>query len=242
MEAEHSRLEKIERFLRGELNTEEKEAFEKEIASDETLKEEIANFSRILKGMEASSIREEIRSIHERKSTNTNSNSGRVGLNWFYRIAAAFLVIFSIWYLASQNESNEKLFSTYFSPYPDAVSVRGGDNQKVSEAMRMYSSGMYREAITSLSQVPEEARQYADIRFYLALSLLATDQTKQAIELLEQLYQINNNRFLPQIRWYLALAYLKSDQPQVCAEYLATIQPDEFKYQEARQLIKILKG
>ena len=107
--------------------------------------------------------------------------------------------------------------------------------------MKAYVSGDYQSAITFFKSISTQDTNFSETRFYLSLCLLKINEPMKAINQLDQLYQTGNNRFLPQIRWYLALSYLKNDQPQVCAEYLATIQPDEFKYQEARQLIGILK-
>ena len=241
MEADHSHIEKIEKFLRDQLTSGEKEAFENEIDSDENLKEAVSDLSKVLKGMENSSIREEIRSIHERKSQMPNTKSRRVELNWFYRVAAAFLLLAVVWYFTSLSESNQELYANYFSPYPDAISLRGEGTEEISKAMKLYAGGSYSEAAVLLSAVEKESLYFEDTRFYLAICLLASDETSESITILAQLEKQQQSRFLPQIRWYLALAYLKNDELRKSIESLNTIGGNEFKYREAQQLIKLLR-
>lgn len=242
MSKEQEKFDDIERYLLDK--SADKESFQQRMAENEELTEEVDLHREVFDGVRNAAIREKIKDIHLKHTESKIAKSDGKFPLWTVGIAAsvALLAIVFAGYklLFTTVYDHDSLYSQYFSPYPDAVSVRGGDNEQIGEAMRLYSSGLYQEAIISMSEVPVEARQYADIRFYQALSLLETHQTGKAIDLLEQLYQIDKYRFFPQVKWYLALAYLKNDQPQICTKYLETIQTDDFKYQEARQLIDIL--
>ena len=244
MNKNQEEFEKIEKHLLHKVD--ENDTFSQKVENDKQLKEDVDLHCVFISGIKNAGIRELIRNIHLKHTKAKNENTFKQFPGWAFGIAASVtllaLIITGYFLFYGEDQSNNTLFAKYLTPYPDAISLRGERSGEVEQAMNLYASGSYEEAVTYFSGIPDQNIYYEDTRFYLSICLLSINETEKAIDILSQLCNNNQNRFFPQIRWYLALAYLKNNQSQKCIELLDQIAEEEYKYSEAKGLIDKLSN
>jgi tetratricopeptide (TPR) repeat protein len=208
--------DQIERYLSGEMSEKEEADFEKKLASDAPLREAVYLQRDLINGINfhfSSELKTRLNKASASEEPPKKS-SGR----WFYGVlglAASFLllVLIGYWYLSSHTSPSD-LYAANYQPYPNIINPleRSGamPEGNLDRAMIAYEQGKYEEAISLFRQ--EEPLE-SNYQFYLALSLLEQQQAAEAIGLLDQVIDSNNEMLLLPAHWYQGLAYLKNQQP-----------------------------
>ena len=124
-------------------------------------------------------------------------------------IAAIIAIVFSI-NIYQDNRRMDKLFETYYTPleYDSQLMSRGEEtiSPELTSAMESYQKGDYVTALQKFEAIPDVDENYL---IYKAICLLETEQTEDAITLLEKLVANGEGtEYYQQACWYLALAYL----------------------------------
>ena len=124
-------------------------------------------------------------------------------------IAAIIAIVFSF-NIYQDNRRMDKLFETYYTPleYDSQLMSRGDDiiSPELTSAMKAYQNMDYVTALQRFNAMPQMDENYL---IYKAICLLETEQTEDAITLLEKLVgNGEGTEYYQQACWYLALAYL----------------------------------
>ena len=124
-------------------------------------------------------------------------------------IAAIIAIVFSI-NIYQDNRRMDKLFETYYTPleYDSQLMSRGEEtiSPELTSAMESYQKKDYATALQKFEAIPNVEENYL---IYKAICLLETEQTEDAITLLELLVaNCEGTEYYQQACWYLALAYL----------------------------------
>ena len=126
-------------------------------------------------------------------------------------IAAIIAIVFSF-NIYQDNRRMDKLFETYYTPleYDSQLMSRGEEtiSSELASAMESYQKGDYATALQKFEAIPGVDENYL---IYKAICLLETEQTEEAIILLELLVANGEGtEYCQQACWYLALAYLRN--------------------------------
>ena len=127
----------------------------------------------------------------------------------FTSIAAIIAIVFSL-NIYQDNRRMDKLFETYYTPleYDSQLMARGDDtiSLELASAMESYQNKDYATALKKFETISNVDENYL---IYKSICLLETEQTKDAITLLEKLVaKGEGTEYYQQACWYLALAYL----------------------------------
>ena len=139
-------------------------------------------------------------------------------------IAAIIAIIFSL-NIYQDNRRMDKLFETYYTPleYDSQLMSRGEEtiSPELASVMESYQKGDYATALQKFEAIPGVDENYL---IYKAICLLETEQTEEAIALLEKLVTNGEGtEYHQQACWYLALAYLCNHEDEKVVDFLDNI-------------------
>ena len=128
-------------------------------------------------------------------------------------IAAIIAIVFSL-NIYQDNRRMDKLFETYYTPleYDSQLMSRGEEtiSPELASAMESYQKEDYATALQKFEAIPDVDENYL---IYKAICLLETEQTEDAVTLLEKLVANGEGtEYYQQASWYLALAYLSNHE------------------------------
>lgn len=248
----------IERYLRLEMNEEEERNFAERINNDDNLKKEVELTAMIIGAAKRVGKEQDLSEIEMLKQASTDDirkltkrTKPNLVLKTVYLVtssAAVILLAFTINHFYKANSHSQQLFAAYYEPYyDDAGTHRGGsfisgkDSLLLAEAMNLYENKNYAEALKVFNNISDNYSN--DISLYKAISFLETNETKQAIQLLNESLEKNGEgwEYYQDAQWYLALAYIRSKQTKEAKNILQQIVADERVYFEwAKELLQRL--
>ena len=152
-------------------------------------------------------------------------------------IAAIIAIVFSF-NIYQDNRRMDKLFETYYTPleYDSQLMSRGEEtiSPELTSAMEAYQSKDYATALQRFNAIPQMDENYL---IYKAICLLETEQTEDAIILLELLVANGEGtEYYQQACWYLALVYLRNHEDEKAFAMIKHINDDN-KYDELIQIL-----
>jgi len=223
-------LEKIIKYLDGELMDEEKISLENELIQNpkmqETIKlvkeidqiisdEDMVNFITKL-----NQIKSDFNSESENKSHSINYLSKLISHNWFvynkFLVAASIIVFIIISSVLYYNASplSEKLFNQYYTAYDISVITRSNNSEtdNLVIAIQLYDKKMYNEAIEKFNEILKTDKNNTAAHFFIGMAYMETRAFDKAIENLNEVITLQDTAFLEHAEWYLALCLLKTNQ------------------------------
>lgn len=229
------KMKLIERYFNEELSPDELEFFEEEMARDEKFKEEVQQFEFVFGGLKEARARklkanfnEYERQIQKEKVSRT-SNKRLMGYGIASTLAIALVVFVLNFDSIGGRVQPEAIFSEYFKPYPNVLApiTRSSESSttKLSEAMHLYDSKQYDEAILGFNNLIPRSSLKNEILFYKGVALLAKGEASEALyhfELME-----NESSFTDQRKWYLSLAYIQLEEIDSAVALLNEIIKDQ---------------
>ena len=224
--------DEIDQYVNGLMSGERLEAFEQKLANDPVLGERVERFQRIVFGLEGVNIKDQLREIHIERS----GLHQRRSLRWILPIAASILLLLTFWIVDPFEEDNKAVFNEYFKPFPDLISVRNTNDNLLDQGMKLYVAGKYEQAIGFLGQKADSGDNEVHRRFYLGICYLATDRSKEAIQVFSELQGVDHV-YTQQVRWYLGLSHWQSGNIDEAKRVLQQIQAGEYEYQNAREIL-----
>ncbi|MEL7427806.1 MAG: tetratricopeptide repeat protein [Bacteroidota bacterium] len=157
--------------------------------------------------------------------------------------AAVLLLLAAAWFLQRADLTPpEKLFATYFEPYPNVTHpvVRQQERaDSLTLAFAAYEQGDYAVAAERLEQLLTQ-QDDPEWRFYLALSLLSQGKYAAARAQLEQL-PTSNFRFQTETLWYRTLISLGEGDKATARMHLLILQEQAPDYESAA-VERLLEG
>lgn len=178
--------ERIERYLHGEMTSEEEAIFEEDLANDDTLRRQAESMARIVKGMETVG-NEQDRSMIEKMKT---ANGKKLAPVWWVSIAASLIVIFTVgyhFYDRSQTIALGQQYAYVFSTETESL-IRGEEDEDVANKLSVLFDNVAngKDLENTISQLEE-------------LWALSKSDTYNQYTTYE-----------PYIGWNLAIAYLRN--------------------------------
>ena len=146
-------------------------------------------------------------------------------------IAAIIAIVFSL-NIYQDNRRMDKLFETYYIPleYDSQLMSRSDDtiSPELASAMESYQNKDYVTALKKFETISNVDENYL---IYKSICLLETEQTEDAITLLEKLVANGEGtEYYQQACWYLALAYLcNHDKDRFLDIIELNLYPDEYQ-------------
>ena len=207
--------ERIESFLRGEMNAEEEAAFKQEIRHNPELRNQAMAMTSLIKGLQAQNTAKEATIIKE----NTAKSRVRPILWWACSVAAVFAIIFGV-YKDHRYRMLDATVSPYYTEY-DMSDISRGDVDSATVA-HLYTLFAQIQSNRSMSDIINELEP-----IYNSLDV-----------------DFTYNAFANDIAWNLALAYVKDDQIDKAITILQKLKADNSDtpiYNRADELIKKLQ-
>lgn len=165
-----------------------------------------------------------------------HKNKGKI----FYvisSIAAIIAIVFSF-NIYQDNRRMDKAFEAYYTPleYDSQLMSRGDEtiSPELASTMESYQNKDYATALQRFNAIPQMDENYL---IYKAICLLETEQTEDAIILLELLVANGEGtEYYQQACWYLALVYLRNHEDEKAFAMIKHINDDN-KYDELIQIL-----
>ena len=235
---------RIDKYLSGQMDADEKAAFEQELKANESLAEELAlqkDMNRFLQGhRRRDALKSELDALgaefFSQKSGKVVSMAGR--RRWMLAIAATVLVLVVAWLALRPS-----LYEQYAVHPPLAlVEKSSATANDLSMAEQAFNHGDYEKALPILQEYVANNPTDDLVKVYLGIAKMELGETPEAREIFTSLATST----APEIRdfavWNLALSYLKDGDEANCSKVLRSIPADSGYYQKAQQLLERLNG
>lgn len=244
----------IIRFLRNEMESEEKETFEKTLAESADLQRELAFHQQLMKGLDLN-LREETKSYLQafEKKEPSGIKKQRMGVSGLIKVASILIALFGsglIVYMAFfQDPDNKAIAASHFQPYPNHLTnITRGDNQEgssnyIDKAMRYYSGEEYGKAISLFKKAIDRDKAKGLATFYLGNAYLASGKSEKAIQTLEGADESLPSDYEVKNEWYLALAYLSNGQEKNALMHINKVceKGNDFYCQKGQRIKKLIQ-
>lgn len=184
----------------------------------------------------------------EHKPSKISGNQARrrmIGL--LQKIAAIILLILVPVFFLLRPATLPQLADRYFeaprSPYLMVSRGQQTDTEsKFNQVFTYYEKGDYAEAASAIGDLVAENPDKPDLKFYQAISLLATGDTEKSIGLLEECAGESQDNLDIRSPWYLALAYLTTGAKDEAQYWLQkTITLDDLHQKKAKELLEKIR-
>ena len=239
-EAENRRNQ-IDRYVNGEMNTEEVHLFKQRMRENGALAEEVHLHRDVLVGMnqyfnlDLKRILQEEEARLKKKPFNFYKWAG---------IAASIILVLGIAYLVffTGQTDPQQLYAQYYKPYPNIVTpAQRSGNEPANPALGLYEAGNYSEALTNIEQQMSAGSQAPYLVFYAGIAALNTDEESKAISYFEKVIARKDETFASPAKWYLGLAHLKAGQKQKAVRTFKEIEASGNDYsQRAAEILQDL--
>jgi tetratricopeptide (TPR) repeat protein len=231
MNGNSTHTEILIQYLDGELKGEELESLRKNLADNQSLRDELDNLQLARKAAERYGLKSKINDIHKEMMLEMSQNKpakssvikmfAQTGL----RVAAVLVVLVGLSALYQYfTASPEKLFSENYQPY-NIHEMRGMPVN--SRLLENYKHGNMDSVITEFNSLrTPEPEEY----ILTGIAFLESNQPEKAIGTFNRLIQQNADSktdfFEDDAEYYLAMSYLKNREPQKALPLLEKIQAD----------------
>ncbi len=244
-----SYVDLIIKYLSGDLSREEAISFEKELESNDALKEafeaQSAAFGLIRDQLQKRDQQAFRAKLQEAMSNNASlSASRKAGLrSWWYLPSAVACSLAILFIILMNHPENARVFSRYHRPTKDPVVLAlYQDTRGISEpGIIQYQQGNYVKAMELLSiRITEESDSKISLLYYL-LSAMELDREQEVLELIRLEHSPPVSLIDQCISWYSTMALIKSDRREAALEKLHSLTEHEGPYQnDAIKLEKVL--
>ncbi len=233
-------VEEIEKYLKNEMNEDERVFFESCVKTDTVLKNELEEHAAIYSSFDK--IREEEMKANfmrtDRDDDLAHSEGKSVALETeltkrrsvklptYFKWAASIAVIATASWLLFflNNHTPSELFTEYYTTYPNTVSpVSRSGKESIADYWQFYETGQYENAYSAFKMVVDADTENEEIRFYLGICALETGRNNEAANNFSAVAKNAEATFFEQAQWYLGLTYLKMDDGDTARKVFQTI-------------------
>jgi tetratricopeptide (TPR) repeat protein len=241
--------EEIEKYLHGELEADEKKAFEQAMASDKALAAEVTLYQQTEQQLlgKASAVAGEAQLTQQLNRLNKEYFGAKDEVpvinikkrkRLYYYIggaAAALLAIFLLQPLLHTQKSADELYADNAGNiYSFGSTARSGKSSE-PDAVALFTAKKYREALAILEPI---STNNADTLLAKAVCYVETGNTDKALEIYNGLAAVNN--YTNKANLHKAMLYLKKGDKAACRKALEQIPKDADQYDTAAKLLKEL--
>ncbi len=162
------------------------------------------------------------------------------------RLAAAVLILLIPAYFLLRPASTSSLYQEHFeaprSTYFQVSRSAATEKTDLDVAFQAYATEDYQQAASLINDLIAQHPDKPDLKFYQAISLLASDQVEDAIDLFKDCLDISYQDTDQKSSWYLALSYLKQGDKEQALFWLSkTVEVDDEHRSEADELLAKLQ-
>ncbi len=216
-------FERIDRYLTGLMNKEERSEFEKVLTEDSLLTQRVEEARILFQAVEEQSLRNKLDDFHEEiaskpgviKSIEPAIRSAFGYKKYAIAASLALLIGVAAWLIPGQKSENEKLFAHHFIPDPGLITpMSTTSNYEFFRGMVDYKQGKYELAIDRWNPLIDQKPENDTLNYYLGVSYLAKGESEKAIDFLLKAIHHSNSVFINEAWYYLGLAQLKEGNPE----------------------------
>ena len=206
--------ERIDRFLRKQMTSEERNAFLDDLQKDKDLREEAQITAMLIQELNEERSKQEQEIAQEIRMAKSSKKTKRI-IYWVGSIAAMFILFFgSVRFY--QIKQMDNLFNEYYSPYESQGMSRGGDDDVEKELANLFNQIETEEDVAPTLQKLQSIYDKIDSEY--EYSLYADD-----------------------ISWYLALGYIKVHDIEKANSILHAIHVDDDESELGQKVKDLLK-
>jgi len=245
-----SYIDLIIKYLSGDLSREEATSFEKEMESNDGLRNTFEEYSAAF-DLIRDQLQERDELLFRRKLEEAMNHEARkpehqtswLKSRWYLPLAAACGLLFILTLLLVRPMGNERVLSRFYDPGRDPViiALNQGTRGESDSGILQYYRGNYKGCMDTLSnRIANQGADKTALLYYL-LSSIELDRQDEALEMM--MVENRDSMDLPDqaITWYTALALLKSEQREAAVAELQPLirQPGPYRSNAVR-LEKVL--
>ena len=216
-------LEKIDRYLSGEMDAGEQAAFSAQMESDPVLKAQVAEARLLFLGIKESALRTELDAFHKELPQKQKTGTTRTMFSnktWLAAASIILLALVSFLWIYNRDANEEKLFAKYYEADPGLMTTMGvSEDYEFNRGMVDYRSGKYTEAIKRWEPIAAAQPLRDTLQYFLGVAHLAAGNTASAITYLNKLV-LSESAFKEDAYWYLGLAKLKAGEKEEAKKWI----------------------
>ncbi len=209
-EISQQEFEEIEKYLTGQIDVAEQAAFERRMAEDNVLRDEVTLQRQLIGTVETAAFK----ATNEISEGYTIPAAKKIMRYWRYAAAAVLLLGVGItgwWLYSSKIISPKDLYTAYFRPDPGLPTVMSSDTvlYNFNKGMILYKEENYGAAIGVWEKLIAQKGVTDTLAYYIGVSSISTDSLVKAQTYLAPITSNTNSVFQQKAIWYLALLKLK---------------------------------
>jgi tetratricopeptide (TPR) repeat protein len=237
----------IARYAEGEMTADERAVFETSLASDESLRKQLALYQEVhvslqqhfIAGDQQIPLQDTMQSLRSEFFGAASQPAKVISFKRYLRsavaVAAILIAVIIIW-----QPWKPGLYKEFSETSMAAPAERGSTaNDLLQQAVDAFNKKDYASAASLLQQVKQQDTANSFVNFYYGVALLQTDRLPEARLIFNQLYA-GQSAFKFEAAFYQALGYLKEDNKEPCREWLQKIPADAPNYTKAQELLNKL--
>ncbi len=228
-------FERIDRYVQGLMQDDERQEFEESLVINPTLKNEVELHKKLIASLEVNTFFRENDPVTSTAPAPVRSIRPVFRRSWLVAASIVFLMATAaIWWMLSPTQ-HERLYTQHFSVDPGLPTNMGTEEEyEFYRGMVDYKSGQYELAITRWEKLYAVDSLNSELAYFLGVAWLNTGNAIKPQPFLQQVIQDNRSPFRQSAIWYLSLAHLKEGNPSTAIELLEDI-PDYPGATELRQ-------
>ena len=216
----------IERYLDGEMGTNEQIWFEKELEANPELQKELElrrNVNSALKEKEVMELRsqlEEIYSSPEHQETVVKKATTIINRKLLVLVSAVLILIVGsliVLLLKSNSFTEKEIYAMYYQPYEATLNFRSADvdiDRDLRTAMQYYENKDFRNALVLFEKILSEDDSRIGLNLYSGISHMEMKEFENANSKFQKIIDHKYNLYIEQAEWYLGFCYLMTDNTE----------------------------
>lgn len=230
----------IIRFLDGEMDEQERQNFQDELNSNESLNEDLKLYldvSSTLKFNLAPDekdivLKSDLEHYNKKYFSGEKPKTKIFAIQRYWYAAAVLILGLLLW-----APWNKDLYQQYSGAHMVSVAERGDkDQQLLQNATEEFNKENFAEAKEILKQLVAETPNDDMLKFYYGISLLETNDLNLARENFNKVFN-GESIFKYDAAFYNALGYIKENNKEKAKEWLLKIDKDADVYEKAEELL-----
>ena len=229
-------------YLQNEMSVDEKNAFESQLAQDDSLAAAFETFKEM-----QSQLKNKFGITEEREAFKANlktiseahfksSKPKVIQLKpWYYAVAASVAVLIGVFFV---NQNSNPSFEDFNQQEQAYFTERGNAELDLKQVENAFNSKNYKTAI-SLFETILKQNKTAEIQYFYGISLLEENQLAKAEIVFNEL-KSGTSVYKNKATWNLALSKLKQKDYKATKVILLTIPTDYENYDQVEKLLKEL--
>ena len=239
----------IERYNAGEMSEDEIKWFNKELAGNEKLRQEVnlrKSTDELLKKQDILSLRQKLAAIEKSREKIPVDKKKKSPVYLKYAAVVAVMVaIGTISIVSNKNLSSDEIFSKFYKEYAPPTVQRTGTsvtNEDFTLALEFYNTHDYEKAANLFCKVLKNNPGDMQSVLLKGVSNFEYKRYPEAKQSFINVISDNNNLFIETAKWYLALCYVKTDEREKAIQHLEAIKNEGGIYEnDAKKIIRKLR-